>query len=187
MNTKVSSSAMLEAYLFYEAGEAKKASITKTLSWGSEELEKAIADLHTTLSGRGIALVCTEDTVALKTSPECSTVVELLEKDLRERDIGQAGLEVLALVLYRGDSSKSEIDFIRGVNSASTIRHLELRGLLERTKRAGERSAVYKATTDTVGFLGLKSADLLPEYTVLTQRIAAFEKDETPHQENHHE
>lgn len=182
MNTEVSSAAMLEAYLFYEGGEAKKATVQKTLSWSKEQLEAAINDLQNTLNGRGIALLATDDTLSLKTAADCAPVIELLEKDLRERDIGAAGLEVLALLLYKGDSSKSEIDFIRGVNSASTIRHLELRGLVERTKRTDERSMVYKATADTLGLLGITNNARLPEYETLKTRIAEFEQQETTEQ-----
>jgi chromosome segregation and condensation protein ScpB len=178
MNQQLSSAAQLEAYLFYEGGEAKKSAVTKTLSWTREQLNQAIADLTTVLTDRGITLVHTEDTVALKTAPACAPVIDMLEKDLRERDLGTAGLEVLSLLVYRGASSKSEIDFIRGVNSASTIRHLELRGLVERTKREGERSLVYKTTTDTLGLLGVHDASELPEYESLRSRIAEFEKAE---------
>lgn len=179
MNQQLSSAAQLEAYLFYEGGEAKKSAVAKTLSWTREQLDQVIADLTATLTDRGIALVHTDDTVALKTAPACASVIELLEKDLRERDIGTAGLEVLSMLLYRGPSSKSEIDFVRGVNSASTIRHLELRGLVERTKREGERSLVYKATSDTLGLLGVTDIAQLPEYESLRSRIAEFEKADT--------
>lgn len=181
MNIDVSSAA-LEAYLFYEGGEAKKTAIQKTLSWSEVDLETAITDLHHALQTRGIVLVTTDDTLALKTASSCVSVIELLEKDLRERDIGAAGLEVLALLAYKGDSSKSEIDFIRGVNSASTIRHLELRGLIERTKRMGERSTVYKLTPDTLGLLGVTNSTSLPEYEILKNRIAEFEQQEATKQ-----
>lgn len=181
MNIDVSS-ATLEAYLFYEGGEAKKTTIQKTLSWNDEQLDAAVADLDQALRNRGIALVVTDDALSLKTASSCVSVIELLEKDLRERDIGAAGLEVLALLAYKGDSSKSEIDFIRGVNSASTIRHLELRGLIERTKRPGERSTVYKLTPDTLGLLGVTNSTSLPEYEILKNRIVEFEQQEATKQ-----
>ena len=57
-------------------------------------------------------------------SPETSQ--EIREAYRRElgREIGDAGLEVLSIVLYRGPSTRSEIDYIRGVNTSSTIRTL---------------------------------------------------------------
>jgi chromosome segregation and condensation protein ScpB len=75
MNQQLSSAAQLEAYLFYEGGEAKKSAVTKTLSWTREQLNQAIADLTTVLTDRGITLVHTEDTVALKTAPACASFV----------------------------------------------------------------------------------------------------------------
>lgn len=179
MDTAPEPSSILEAYLFYEGGEASKKALIKDLSWSTEELTHATDALQKVLKGRGIILTETEDSLALKTAPACASVVALLEKDLRERDLGQAGLEVLGVIVYRGTSSKADIDFIRGVNSASTIRHLELRGLIERIKREGERSNAYRATTDTLGMLGSTRIEDLPEWNDITTRIASFERQET--------
>lgn len=179
MDTIPEPRAVLEAYLFYEGGEASKKALIKDLSWSTEELMNATDALQKALLGRGITLIETKDSLALKTAPACASVVALLEKDLRERDLGQAGLEVLGIIVYRGTSSKADIDFIRGVNSASTIRHLELRGLIERVKREGDRSNAYRATTDTLGMLGNTCTEDLPLWNDITTRIASFERQET--------
>src|SRR3989344_2301716 len=83
--------------------------------------------------GGTLTLIKTDTEVSLAVSEHSSPAVQkAYERELSE-EIGDAGLEVLSIVLYRGPSTRAQIDFIRGVNTSWTIRNLLTRGLLERT------------------------------------------------------
>ena len=105
--------------LFAEGGSLSLKKLSTMLACSQEELAAALAELSNILSGSGLTLITTDTEAALAASPDVRETVR--EAAMRElgRDIGDAGLEVLAIVLYRGPSTRAHIDFTRGVNSSS--------------------------------------------------------------------
>src|SRR3989338_2874885 len=169
---------LIEAILFYRAGPMKTGELGKMLGKKPDELDRMLTALGERLTDRGIRLVCTEDTVALATAPEASNFIEALRKEELEGDLGKATLETLTMVLYRAPVGKSEIDYIRGVNSASSIRTLLVRGLIER-KRSEETSRrfVYVPTLETLAYLGISKAGDLPEYREVREEVSRFRRE----------
>ncbi len=162
----------LEALLF-AAGEPLSFSQLRTLL-GTDTLglTRATETLRTRLSG-GIRLVMTDTHAALTTSPLCDEEVRaFLTPRGDERELGQAGLEVLSIILYQGPSTKATIDYIRGVNSASTLRTLVYRGLIDRSVTGREIS--YHVTPDTLAHLGITSLKELPELEAIQSELATF-------------
>jgi segregation and condensation protein B len=85
-----------------------------------------------------------------------------------------AGLETLSIVLYLGPVSRSEIDYIRGVNSNFILRNLLMRGLVERIEHeTDKRSLKYRPTFELLSFLGIGSVEELPEYETTRAEIEA--------------
>ena len=170
----------IEALLFVEGGTLSRKKLMQLLECSAEDLVRAIEELQTSLEGRGIALVQTETELALVVSPSSRESVErVFERELG-REIGEAGLEVLAIILYRGASSRARIDYIRGVNSSSTIRTLLARGLLERSGNPEDaREYLYRPTVELLAYLGTKEARELPEYATIAGELAAFETQKT--------
>src|SRR3989338_4932857 len=124
-----------------------------------------------------MALIETGLEVALAVSPTCSKEIEEAHASELKRDMGDAGLEVLSIVLYRGPSTRTEIDYVRGVNSASTVRALLQRGLIERTHNPNDaREYLYRPTTDLLSHLGVTQASDLPEYATMVAELATFEQ-----------
>ena len=104
---------------------------------------------------------------------------EHIEKEL-SREIGEAGLEVLAIVLYRGPSTRSQIDYIRGVNTSSTVRTLLARGLIERASNPNDsREYLYRPTTELLAHLGVSGVTDLPDCATISSELAAFEATRT--------
>ena len=102
------------------------------------------------------------------------------------RDIGEAGLEVLAIVLYRGPSTRAQIDYIRGVNTASTLRTLLTRGLVERTGNPEDaREYLYRPTVELLAHLGVAQARELPDHDTIARELAAFEQTKEIISEDH--
>ncbi|MBI2099909.1 MAG: SMC-Scp complex subunit ScpB, partial [Candidatus Vogelbacteria bacterium] len=78
----------------------------------------------------------------------------------------------LTIVLYKGPLTRAEIDYIRGVNSSFILRHLSIRGLVERIPNPKDaRSFLYRPTFDLFQHLGLSKIEELPEYGELISQL----------------
>ena len=78
--------------------------------------------------------------------------------------LSRAALEALAVIAYRGPSTRGEIDTVRGVNSDSAVATLLGRNLVAevgRRETAG-RPALLAVTPDCLQYLGLHSLEELP-------------------------
>lgn len=168
--------AQIEAFLFTEGGSLSLRKLSSLLKIKEPELQTALDTLAHTLEGRGLTLVRTDSEVSLAVAPGVSESVRAAYQRDLERDIGDAGLEVLAIVLYRGASTRAQIDYIRGVNTTSTVRNLLSRGLLERIGNPEDgREYLYRPTVELLAHLGVRDTKELPEYEKLKTEIAAFE------------
>lgn len=171
-----------QALLFSEGGSLSYAYLSKTLSCSEGDLKMALESLETALTGTGLALIRSDTEAVLAIAPDAKDAVVKKATEEYDRDIGDAGLEVLAVLLYEGPSTRATIDYIRGVNSSSTIRTLLLRGLVERSGNPEDgREYIYRATTDLLAHLGSTKRENLPEYDILSRELAAFKATQPEH------
>lgn len=172
--------AKLEALLFWKGEPMTEKKILATLSCSKEELIAAVASLETSLATRGIRLMKNADgdtsEYELRTAPEVSSFITALTKEELMHDLGKAGLETLAIILYKSPVKRSEIDYIRGVNSSFIIRNLLIRGLVERIteKEGAGRGYSYKPTMDLLAHLGVSKIEDIPEYAKVKSEMDAF-------------
>jgi segregation and condensation protein B len=168
------------AFLFVEGGTLSHVKLAQYLGIKPEEVSAVIARAAAKLGPTGLTLVETPTHVALATAPDTAPAVrDVLMKELG-RDIGDAGLEVLSVVLYRGPSSRAQIDYIRGVNTSSTIRTLLSRGLIERAGNPADgREHLYRATAELLAHLGVTRVEDLPDYATIQRDLAVFEQTAT--------
>src|SRR5882757_2293682 len=139
----------IEAFLFSEGGTLTLKKLAQLLELKIEDLTPALVELESRLAGRGITLVHTETEASLVLSRETSQEIRDAYQRELGREIGDAGLEVLSIILYRGPSTRAQIDYIRGVNTSSTIRTLLSRGLLERVGNPDDaREYLYRPSTE---------------------------------------
>ncbi len=167
----------LEAFLFAEGGSLSRKKLLQLLECKPEELAAAADALSNTLSNRGISLIKTETEITLAVASSTQAALEkAFEKELG-REIGEAGLEVLAIILYRGASTRAQIDYVRGVNSSTSVRTLLARGLLERTGNPDDaREYLYRPTAELLAYLGITDSQELPEYGIIRGELATFEQ-----------
>jgi len=177
----------LEAILFSEGGPVARKKLAQMLEISLEQLSAEIASLAQKKQGSGIAVIFTDQDVALAVSREAApTVQAVFERELG-KEIGDAGLEVLSIVLYRGPSTRAQIDYIRGVNTSWTIRTLAARGLLERVANPVDaREYLYRPTVELLAHLGVTEEQQLPEYAKIANELAAFEQKKGPFDEDSH-
>lgn len=166
----------VEGVLFYKAGAIKKSELLKLFNCTSEEFATAIQTLTERLASGGTRLLETETHLQLVTAPELDELIESLRRDELRRDIGKAGAETLAIVLYKGPVTRAEIDRIRGVNSSFILRNLQVRGLVERSTNA--KGHTYNITPDLMAHLGLGNKVELPDYAAVLDQLEKFEHEE---------
>ena len=163
----------IEGVLFYKAAPVKKSALAKLLNCSDQALAEALTVLKERLSDSQ-KLVISDTEVELALSADLDDLLDELRKDELKRDIGKAGAETLAIVLYRGPISRSEIDYIRGVNSSYILRNLEVRGLIERSNRG--RQLEFRATTDLLRHLGIGEKTELEDYGTIMNSLENYEK-----------
>lgn len=164
--------ATLEAILFYKAEPLSKKRLAELLNTDEATVENALIELKSSLTNRGIALLEQNGAYMLGTAPEASAVVEKIIKDELSKDLGKAGLETLAIILYKGPVSRSEIDYIRGVNSSFIVRNLTIRGLVEKSTKEGDsRTFMYQPSFELLAHLGVRSVSDLPDYEATIREL----------------
>lgn len=169
--------ATLEAILFASGEPVSKKRLAGLLGITPTLLEKAVDALRDELKNRGLSLVETESELELRTAPEATELVKKLREAELSRDLGKAGLETLALILYRGSATRGEVDWVRGVNSSQTVRTLLLRGLIEKTEDSEDRRRPrYKPTVEALAHLGVGKADELPNFKELSAILSLREE-----------
>jgi len=166
-----------EAFLFVEGGSLTLRKLGDLLEVKEAALKEALQELSKRLEDGGLTLILSETEVTLAVSSDASQALEkAYEKELG-REIGDAGLEVLAILLYQGASTRSQIDYIRGVNTSSTIRTLLSRGLVERSGNPQDaREYLYRPTSELLAHVGIESAERLPEYAQVKAELTAFQQ-----------
>ncbi|HEV8666968.1 MAG TPA: SMC-Scp complex subunit ScpB [Candidatus Paceibacterota bacterium] len=165
----------IEALLF-AFGPMSRYELAKKIGATDEELKSGITALAARLTF-GITLVDDGHILELRTAPGTSAIIERVQKEENSRDIGKAGLEALAAILYRGPLTRAEIDFIRGVNSSQTLRTLTQRGLVRRVENPkDERSFLYEPTTELLSYLGLSARSHVPEYEAVRAKLEQLEE-----------
>jgi len=164
----------IEALLFALGRPLSRSELQKMLGCSAQELDAALSTL--TKKDGGVVVVDDGREVELRAAPATSEIIERIRKEEYSREIGKAGLEALSAILYRGPLSRSEIDFIRGVNSSQTLRTLAMRGLIRRVPNPkDERSFLYEPTTELLAQLGVRSAQDLPDYAQVREKLSALE------------
>ncbi|MBU0723177.1 SMC-Scp complex subunit ScpB [Patescibacteria group bacterium] len=161
----------IEAILFHKAEAVKISFLVDILDATKEVVLEAIAKLKIQLEGRGVVLMQNNDMIMLGTTPQTAVVVEKIIKDELDKDLGKPGLETLSIVLYRKSVKRSEIDYIRGVNSSYILRNMVMRGLVERINMPHNKSFFYRPTFELLAYLGVSCVEELPNYDLVNKQI----------------
>lgn len=156
--------------ILFAAGEPlEKKRLASLLEIKEKDLGAVLSALRQSVEIAGLALVETGEEVELRTSAEAAPLVKKLWEGERSRDLGKAGLETLATIAYQSGATRSEIDWVRGVNSSASVRTLLLRGLIEGSEDPSDRRRIcYSLTTEALAHLGLSQAAKLPRYEELS-------------------
>ncbi len=163
----------LEGVLFYKASPMTFTALAKLFSVSEDGIRTSAEALEKRLCDGATRLIITDKEVELVTAPELDPIIEAIRRDEMRRDIGKAGAETLAIILYRGPISRADIDRIRGVNSSFIVRNLMMRGLVAREQSGRNNS--FTVTPQLLAHLGVTRASELPDYATTLDQLEVFE------------
>lgn len=162
---------IIESILFVSGEPVNKSKLAKVTSIKIDEIEIALVALSEKYlkEQSGLTLIIKSDEVQLVSKADNAEFIESIVKNELQDALSVAAMEVVSIIAYRGPISKTEIEAIRGVNCAYTLRNLLLRGLIERNNNPKDsRGYVYQITFDFLKKLGLEGVEKMPEYATLS-------------------
>jgi len=175
----------IEALLFWKGEPISLKELIKSLSTpekklSESEIHEALLALSENLKGRGIVLLANEDQeYMLGTSADASALIERLTNEELNRDLGKASLETLSIIMYQGPIKRSQIDYIRGVNSTFILRNLLIRGLIEKKPAPDDnRTSIYTPSFKLLSYLGVSKISDLPNFEEVKNEIEKFKNAE---------
>lgn len=164
---------VIESILFVASRPLSAAQIAKILDIEKDAAESALKEIAAAHDESGVVLLESGGLWQMATNAKNSTEVKnFLNADLREK-LTDATVETLAIIAYRQPISRGEIEAIRGVNCQYSIRHLLMRGLIQKIPSPSDsRQVLYETTLEFLQHLGLKSVADLPDFESLVKQIA---------------
>ena len=184
--------AAAHALLFASGEPLEKNRLATLLGIKNAELTVVLKVLADVLKNSGTTLIEPETDVELRTAPEAASMVKKLRENELARDLGKASLETLAVIAYQtaptskvgaptesvGGTTRGEIDWVRGVNSSTSLRTLLMRGLISgREDERDKRRIRYSITTEALAHLGIRNVDELPRAIELRASAEAIIKE----------
>lgn len=155
----------IEGLLFYKGEEIEIKKIAEIFNVSIEDTELALLDLSKSLNDRGLVLVKKDNSVVLGINSELSPIIESIRKDEISKELSKASIETLSIISYKPYITRSEIDYIRGVNSSFILRNLLIRGLIEKViDKKDSRKILYRPTFEMFSYMGITKIEELPNY-----------------------
>ena len=162
----------IEGLLFYKGEDMAISKLAEIFDVTAQNIEEALVKLQKSHENRGLVLVRKDDRVVLGIAKELSPIIESIRKDEITRELSKASLETLSIILYKNKITRSEIDYIRGVNSSFILHNLLVRGLIEKIIDSKDnRRVLYRPTFDTLSYMGVASIEELPDYSKIKNQL----------------
>lgn len=165
----------VEAMIFASGRPVSAKSLSEILDVDTKEIESAAEDLKQTLIERksGIQLIKVNDTYQLATLEKFYSYICSLLDNRPKPNLSQAALEVLSIVAYNQNTTRAEIEKIRGVSSDSALTRLLEYGLVEEAGKmnAPGRPMMYKTSEEFLKMFGYTSLKELPELPTIKEAM----------------
>lgn len=170
----------IEALLFFKSEPLNIKKIADSLKEEESAIKESISKLKENLINRGLVLIENNEEFTLGTNPQMSSILEEIRKDEMTKDLTKSMLETLSIILYKNPVdtedkngvTRSEIDYIRGVNSSFILRNLLMRGLIEKTTdKKDARRYIYEPTLLLLQYMGVTNIKELPNYDTTVKKL----------------
>jgi segregation and condensation protein B len=156
----------VESLLFVAGRPLELSELRRLLLVEEKRLREAVAALaeECELRGRGMRVLRTGEAIQLVSAPENARFVAALLGLPSQVKLTTAALDTLAVVAFRQPITRSQIEFVRGVNSDRALASLIQYGLVVEVGRANTvgRPALFGTTPEFLQQFGLTTLDELP-------------------------
>ncbi len=138
----------------------------------TDEIKQYCYDILRSQDGtHPLGFIVSEEAIEAAITPTYRKAINSYEEKALEGDLGKAGVETLALILYEKGATRRRIEYVRGVNCQFVLRLLMSRGYVNRTQHPHDRSPVYTATPEALAYFGIRSAEELPNYKAIAESL----------------
>jgi segregation and condensation protein B len=168
---------VVESLLFVAGRPLEIPELRRLLLVEEARLRRVVAALAADCEqrGRGLRVQRQGDSVQFVSAPENARFVAALLGLPTQVKLTTAALETLAVVSYRQPVTRTQIEFIRGVNSDRALASLIQHGLVTEVGRASTigRPALFGTTPEFLQQFGLSSLEALPRPELTDAEMAA--------------
>ena len=165
----------VEAMLFASGKAVNPATIAEILNVEKEDVVNAIEELRKILVERrsGIQVIKVNESYQLATLEKFYSYICTMLDNRPKPTLSQAALEVLSIVSYNQNSTRAEIEKIRGVSSDSALNKLLEYNLVEEAGKMNVpgRPMMYRTTDEFLKMFGYTSLKDLPELPDLRESV----------------
>lgn len=158
----------IEAVLFATGRVVTKEEIMEILSTSLEDVNVGLEELKVKYSSEnsGIVLLEVAGGIQLVSNRKYFDTVSKFVENSKKQNLSSTCMEVLSIIAYNKNITKSEIERVRGVNSDSQVSRLLEYGLIEETGRLSVpgRPASFAVTSEFFKCMGISDISGLPEF-----------------------
>ena len=172
--------AAFEAILFASGESVPREAIAESMEISEDEVEDLFKALSEKYKDGGISIIKLDTDYQLTTKKEYYEFVRRVTEPKRNTPLSNAALEVLSIIAYKQPVTRSQVDYIRGVDSSSSMSRLINCGLIEAigVSDAPGRPSLYATTKEFLRVFGLENLSELPDIGELEREIELEESDQ---------
>ena len=151
-------------------GEATKTKdIASFLNLKIEDIEKEKENLQNICRDLGLNFITNKNSFEITLSDLITQKINKQKIQELKVELSESALQTLACIIYKPNSTKAEIDFIRGVDGTRSLKNLVLRGLTEKLEIKNRKT--YIPTTETLKYLGLTNLEDAPLQKEIAEKL----------------
>lgn len=158
----------IEAVLFATGRVITREELIDTLDIKIDDINNAIEQLKYkyNVEDSGVVLLELAGGIQLVSNRKYFNTVSKFIENSKKQNLSTTCMEVLSIVAYNKNITKSEIERVRGVNSDSQVSRLLEYGLIEETGRLSlpGRPAIFAVTNEFLKCMGISDIFELPEF-----------------------
>lgn len=157
---------VIEAILFATGEKISLKNISNVIQKSENETKNIILDLINDYekNERGFKIIQIENCFQICTNPKYFSYIKHLYKTPEKKVLSQTILETLAIIAYKQPITKSQIEYIRGVNSDHSVNTLVKYGLIEEKGRLDiiGKPIIFGTTDEFLKYFGFSNLNEMP-------------------------
>ena len=159
----------IEAVLLVSAAPIKISNLEKMLNVKRDVIDPLIKEIEEKLCDSGFTLINDGISIALSTHPAVSDFLQQQKRKDEETPLSKAAQETLSIIGYTSPITKTNLDFLRGVNTQFILRRLQMRGLIQEIQKGNTR--MISPTIEFLQHMNITIVNELPEYESIRESI----------------